>query len=386
MPGVSGKARAGLVLPRYIAANTTSLALIVEGPGMDTLFASYPAGSQSISIDVPAGHARTFTLLLNSPSATLQGAATVDLLAGETKDVTLTPTVAGTQIVIPDYINSRIVQISDMSGTGWTAKASADFGGTSTFKPYDIDFDSQGRIYIANYTITTPGALGAVIRIDDISHTAAPGTSGVINVDATSMNVNSIAVDRVNSYVYYLNMSTLLRKNVNDDSTVPPTTSDLASETAIGTIVPRDIAVDEQGMLYIAIPSQTGPGFVVKYNPNLPLRSRVIANSSPGYTFSSPWSVMVQGPYVYVSDSGAGNIVRLDKSTLAFVDSFAGQAGDTFGRPEAFLATLNRKITVVDEDPGVDRIASFDDMTGAGWTTYGSQGAGQNQFAFYNAC
>jgi hypothetical protein len=41
LPGLSGgKARAGLVLPRAIAVNTTSIALIVGGPGMDPIFAS----------------------------------------------------------------------------------------------------------------------------------------------------------------------------------------------------------------------------------------------------------------------------------------------------------------------------------------------------------
>ncbi len=120
-PGVSGdNARTGIALPKYVAANTVSLALIVGGPGMDPIYTSYTTIPPSISIEVPSGLARTFTVLLNSPSATLRGVATVDLQPGESKDITVNPTVAGTQIIVPDNYNSRLVQISDMSGTGWT--------------------------------------------------------------------------------------------------------------------------------------------------------------------------------------------------------------------------------------------------------------------------
>jgi hypothetical protein len=57
------------------------------------------------------------------------------------------------------------------------------------------------------------------------------------------------------------------------------------------------------------------------------------------------------------------------------------------------VAILNKPITVIDEaagsGPGRDRIVSFNDMTGAGWTAYGSTatvGAGPppaGQFTFY---
>ena len=73
MPGAGGKAQAGLVLPRYLIANPVSLALVVGGPGMEPLFASYTTIPESITIDVPSGLARTVTVLLNGQTATLQG-------------------------------------------------------------------------------------------------------------------------------------------------------------------------------------------------------------------------------------------------------------------------------------------------------------------------
>ena len=387
MPGVSGnKARAGLVLPRSVVANPVSLALVVEGPGMDTMFASYPA-STSISIDVPAGHARTFTVLLNSPSATLQGVATVDLLPGETKDITVNPTVAGTQIVVPDFKNSRIVQISDMNGTGWIAKTVADFTGITSFLPWALDFDNQGRMYIANNTpsSTDPG----VIRIDDINH-----TSPFTQVDTTyATGIKSLAIDRTNGLIYYTTGSTTLYEKAINNIAAPATTIALSLESSIP-VGPASIAVDDQGILYMAIPNHGSvaliPGYIVKYDPTAALGSRVVASSvSSSYVFSSPWGVMVKGMDVYASDSGSGKIVRFDKS-LTLVDKFPGPSGNLLGMPETFLATLNRKITVIDEGIGanVDRLAAFDDMSGAGWTTFGTMGyaPSPNVFRFYNGC
>jgi hypothetical protein len=387
MPAVggSGVARATIGVTKS-PVNVVSAALVVGGPGMDTITNTYAAGITTATLTIPSGAERTFTLLVNSPSATLIGTSTVDLAPGETRTIALSPTIAGTQIVIPDYLNHRIVQISDMTGTGWVEKKTGDFVGTGAqFSPYAIDFDNQGRIYIANYTISTPGAIGAVVRIDDINHTGAPGTSGVVNIDATSMNVTSLAVDRANGYVYYVNLNSLLRKRIDDDYTVSPTTSALSSESLIHAN-PSAIAVDDQGFLYMTIPAQTFAGSVVKYNPTLAVGSRVVRSSTynfpyPGFT--SPFGVMVKGAYVYVSDSGGGKIVRFDKD-LNFVDSYTPPSA----RPETFLATLNRKITLIDEGSNgtTDRIDSLDDMTGAGLETFGSNGSGTNQFSFYSIC
>lgn len=387
MPGLSGgKARAGIVLPRSIAANTTSLALIVGGPGMEPIYASYTTIPPSISIEVPSGLARTFTVLLNSPSATLQGVATVDLQPGEIKDITVNPTVAGTQIVVPDFQNQRIVQISDMNGTGWITKAVNDFPGTTAFSPYAVDFDNQGRIYIANNTpsSTDPG----VIRVDDINH-----TSSFEVVDGTyASGIRALAVDRAHGLIYYSTGSSILyQKDVNNIA-ASAITSDLSLDSIGFSVI--GLAVDDQGILYITCPNTDVGGHVFKYDPSAPIGSRLVASTdSSAYNFyslpSSPWGVMVKGDYVYVCDSGAAKVVRFDKN-LQFVDSFPGPSTDLFYGPEAFVATLNRKITVIDEKYGWnDRLASFDDMTGAGWTTFGANGTGTSGagfFDFYSIC
>ncbi len=384
-PGTSGNnARAGLVLTKAVAANISSFALVVEGPGMNTIYTSFSPPQSSIKIDVPSGNSRKFTLLMNTPSATLQGTATVDLNPGEDREITLEPTLVATEIVVPDYLNRRIAQVSDIDFSGWTAKINTDFGVPDTLYPYDIDFDDQGRIYIANYDGAT-SAFGAVVRIDDIQHTL-----GFISIDPSPFTVSAVAVDRANGYVYYTSGKNLYRRRVADYAG-SLTTFNLNNESALASLAnPSGIAVDEQGMLYIALPSGATYGTVAKYDPERIAGSRVLADAHTVYTFSgtiSPFDVLVKDDYVYASDSGNGRIVRFDKN-LQFADYYSGPIADPFQKPKRFLAVLNKKITVIDDDQssGTNRIASFGYLTGAGWMSLGVYGTGNNQFRFWEGC
>ncbi len=368
MPGVSGgKARAGLVLPRYLIANPVSLALIVGGPGMEPMFASYTTIPESITIDVPSGLARTFTVLLNGQSATLQGASTVDLQPGETKNVTVNPTVAGTQIVVPDSYNSRLVQISDMNGTGWTILS-------SIYSPSDVDFDNEGRIYAVSS--------GSITQMDDISG----GNQNPI-YDPHERGIVSIAMDRKNDLLYWANTNGEIWRAPVTAATIGPAEQIMTSSAGIEFISTRGIAVDSDGFVYVAnnsggIPAAT----ILKINPN-PASSPTLVTSST-FVFANPWDVLVNGNYVYVCDPAASTpqIVRLTKN-LEALDSITGHGSDSFLGPEQFVAILNKPITVIDEPSygGANRLISFNDITGAGWAAYGTgSGSGTGQFAFFN--
>jgi len=378
MPGVGGaNARAGLVLPRYIAANTTSLALIVGGPGMNTIYATYPVGTTSATLSVPSGAARTFTLLANTPSVTFQGVSTVDLQPGATTEVTLNPTLFATQILVPDYLNSRLVQISDMTGTGWTTLTNV----AAPISPVAVDIDTQGRVYMANYN--SP----AIIRMDDISGANSIGLSSLTTI--TQTYTRALAMDRTHGLLYYTDSSSLWRIQVT------PTlgTEEVINLGSAGVFLSsvKGIAVDSDGFVYIAN-HYTGPE-ILKINPNPAASPSVVASYSDSSTLVYPYDILVSGDNVYVSDvaASAPKIVRLSKN-LAFVDSFSGPGSDPFLGPERFVAVLNKKITVVDQPHDQygnqlstnARLVSFGDMTGAGWTPYGSFGTGQSQFEFYN--
>ncbi len=220
MPGSGGGIARVAVGVKAVPPSLVSAALIVTAPGMTTISASSTGAGGSLTVSVPAGSARTFTLLLNSASATLQGVATVDLQPGENTTITLSPTLSATQIVIPDFYNGQIVQISDMTGAGLTKISAGNLPGISTFSPYAVDFDNQGRIYIANNTVNTTEGL---IRIDDINH---PSSLTVVD-GPYSAGINSLAIDRTNGLIYYTGTAatsdcpSLMSKNISNIAALP---------------------------------------------------------------------------------------------------------------------------------------------------------------------
>jgi hypothetical protein len=360
MPGVSGKAaKAGLSINRsLLPSNVSSIAVIVGGPGMETIATQYAVGTTSATLSVPSGAARTFTVLASTPSVTFRDDVTVDLQPDETTTVDLTPRLAETQIIVPDYGNFDLMQISDMSGTKPTT--------LSGFYPYDVDFDSQGRIYVATS--------GGIIQTDDIAGaTLTPITT-------TPTDIQSIAIDRARGLLYYLGydvqgLYALWTMDLNGKGN--ETKIDLSG--VLGSFFSQAVAVDSDGFVYLVT---TSPSIaVVKIDPNAP---KLLATYSKNLV--EPFDVLANGNDIYVSDYSARKIIHLSRN-LDFVDDFSGPANDRFLGPERFVAILNKPITVIDEtlyNEG-NRLVSFGDMTGAGWTTYEPQIAGLDTFEFlYN--
>jgi hypothetical protein len=362
--GGAGVARASIAVGKSTLPGIASVALVVSGPGMETIASTYTVGASTATLTVPAGPARTFTILASTPSVTFRDEVTVDLSPGETKSITLDPVLAASQIIVPDSRNYRLVQVGDMKGTGWTTLVTTT--ASSTFAPYEVDFDNAGLVYMAN-EYSSP----AIIQMDDIS-----GANSVA-LAVTPGYVYSIAMDRTNNLLYYVTYGALYRIPVGP-AAGSEAAIDLSSVVGVG-FSSTGIAVDSDGMLYMVTTSPSAA--VLKIDPNVP--TLLASYSDP--SLISPWDVLVKGGDVYVSDNGDPKIVRLDKN-LQFVDSFRGPPTDPFHGPERFIARLNAPITVVDELNGVpgDRIISFGDMTGAGWTTFGSSGSGQDQFELYN--
>jgi hypothetical protein len=375
--GYNGTARANITA-RDIPANIAAIALIVTGPGMLPIQQTYPPSVESIDLDVLAGPDRTFTLLLTTPSATLKAEATVDLKAGEIRDILFTPKLGGTDIVIPDGYNSRIVQISDMTGAGWIEKNHMDFGLGPlygyAFQPWDIDFDDQGRIYIANNGGDYVGFPG-VIRIDDIGHATS---TDMVWVDP-NLGMVTLAVDRVNGYIYYTpGYSTLYRKNINS----PTIATDIPESFDLNADMPNfgtnGIAVDGGGYVYIVNEFMNN---VVKYDPQRPAGSRIVASSS---SVEVPWDVTVKDGMVLVSDPGASCIDIFDKD-LNYINSYDGPVADPFVGPRRFLGALGMPgIYITDENNSTkERVIYMQDISGAGWVPYGTHGSGLGQFEFF---
>ncbi len=379
--GAQGPARVSMSLAKGLPVTPSSIALVVSGPGMETIAKVLAAASSgSESLEVPAGPARTFTFLANTPSVTFKAEATVDLAAGETKEIFLSPVLSDTQIVVPDpYLNYRLVQISDMSGSGWYAiqynapgLTKAGMTSLTQFLPYDVDFDAQGRIYVAN-------AYDGVVRLDSIYGNNADWFARGAGAPIGAL---AIAVDRANQLLYYANGSSL-SVVVTEPLGTPSTLTGSTSTNITG------LAVGPDGSLYLTNYGYGNGGFLIKYDPF----SQTVLASYPSAlsTDWDPWDVTVQGGYVYTTHvlpfSGVKKVARSDLN-LTPIDEYTGSASDPFYGPRRFVAILSWKPTVIDEGyAGSDsnRLATFGDMAGSGWTTYGSTGSSTGQFEFFTA-
>lgn len=370
--------------------NLTEITVNVTAPDMDIVTGTYPASTTTISIEVPSGSQRTFEVLAQTPSATLRGATTMNIAPGEVT-VSINMDVHNTKIVIPDRQNERVVQIDDMTGTGWTTLNGSDISFVGSFIPYDIDFDSLGRIYIANFSSATDEDV--VIRVDDITST----TYTHINSNSES-GVLSVAIDRPNRLVYYANSDTIFRCGYND--TAPVDTYSMLSFFDNPTIY--GISIGGSGIVYIAIRygSLTATYAICRFDPNADGGNGLIISSYTGVP-NVPWDVMVKDGACYFanyheSSVGSNNrVIQLTADTLSFVKEYGTGTDSTptgpdeLVGPRRFVAILNDDFYLIDEQGGggqYERLLSFSDMNGSNWDNYGSFGSGTGQFDFFYSC
>jgi hypothetical protein len=160
--------------------------------------------------------------------------------------------------------------------------------------------------------------------------------------------------------------------------------------TGIGTIL--GLAVAEDGILYIAGKDGLGNDRVFRYDP--------VAQSVTGQyvdTGADPWDVLVKAPYVYVANNNGVSgtaILQLDENLQLVkgygdeIDGINTSPGKFYG-PHRFVAIVNKKITVIDDDffgSNKDKLVSIDDINGTNWMTLPTSGDGQSLFTFYNLC
>jgi len=363
-----------------VPASAQSIALKVTGSNMEETNNTLTASTTAV-VTVPSGSARGFSAESSTASVTFKGETETDVLTADNKDITITLSLYETKLIIPDAKNNRIVQIDDMTGAGWKVLTWSDLGFSNAyeFEPYDIDFDSGGRIYIANYAHT--GANKGVFRIDDIDDTGYDLIVGEKDVAAMS-------IDRTNGYIYYsegwnpVNRKTLEPLGSEESFTIP----------SIGNFATNGMSADQNGAVFIANVTDKN---IIKYDPSKPEGSRVIETYS--YTgLSSPWGVLVKGNYLYVADTYVSEtnnspIVRFNIDSPAQYTRYGsfgatGSPGIFYG-PHVFAAILNKKLYITDDD-GFDssKLVAIDDITGSGWETYGSAGTGEGQFMFFSGC
>ncbi len=151
---------------------------------------------------------------------------------------------------------------------------------------------------------------------------------------------------------------------------------------------PNHFFVQPDGRIYIAdtlnhrivrIDDMTGKGWVSYGSQGI---------RSVGH-FQNPSSVLLdkQGR-IYVVDDGNCRIVRMDDMTGAGWTEYGRGAGDSCGQPATEPGELNGPKDIAFDSQGRiyisddfdQRIVRINDLTGAGWVTYGTKGTGVGQF------
>jgi hypothetical protein len=361
----------------------TSLVLNITGDGMDGIHQLYSTIPTTITVEVPAGKSRFFEILAYTASVTFRGATTLNLSGEETIDLPIAMNLYKTKIIVPDYGNQRIVQIDDMSGTNWTTKTSFT-GFTGNFVPYDIDFDNLGRIYIVNWGYSTGD--GRIIRIDDITSNSC----SAIATQGSNTTKQAIAIDRENNILYYSDSSMpyLYKYNINTDSE----DSYLTVDSPEGYI--NGLALGNDGYMYITCGSDYK--YIIKYKISTASIERYITNNisdTANYVswLNNPFDITVKSGYVYIADRYNKQVIQLNTNLVYQRSlSFSSDETYTFFGPHRFVAILNKKFYVTDDDEYTQaRISAFDDIEGNNFEVYGVDGsstAGAGYFKFWCSC
>ncbi len=357
---------------------TPSLFLPGEQNGSNILV-NYDSTTGMIRIDnLPGGVSYTFTVTANTPSATLRGQATQEILSGVENAVSITVSLTAVKLIIPDYSNNRIVQFDDMTtGTGWKE---TQLGLGSAFLPNDIDFDSKGRIYIVN---NIPSGAAKILRINSIASTTYETI--VPDTGVTSEAVTAIAVDRDNNLIYFADSFQLYRCDLNGGSVKSDYTMVATSMSSMPIEFIRGLAINENNILFIA----WGSGYFTSYDPN---QGTTGAELNTLYysasTNEEAWDMVCVSSYIYGAffDIPGGSYIIYRFSLNAgnqLVQDGTPYSTSLYG-PHRFISTLATDIIFIDENSFSDRLVSIEDISGAGRIDFGATGSGEGQFNFWS--
>lgn len=383
------------------ASDISSFVLTITGEGMSTISVTYGADTTQISLEVPAGNAREIELVCNidpsSPGAVLSymGNTTENLTAGETVNVALSMMLYETKIIFPnpnDFQGAsyrRIIQLDSINDSSPIELRIADVNPSlnpiSTFMPWDIDFDFNGRIYIANNDSSTDN--DCVIRIDNFT---TPNPEKVAE-NGSLYGILSVAVDRINNLLYYSSTNNTLQVTDLSSASFPDigTSIDISSISLNPYIIA--IAVDNDGMLYLADAGDIGVDTddqFVKFNPYTSNVIRTYTNNinfrqQSGGSTNNLSDIMFFDNIVYLLNfNGSNNYLVMQFNTDLQLTSGYGvkvssYVTDTtqnhYYGPHFFAARRRDKYYIMDEmgsnsyGTEFNKLVSMDDISGTNW-------------------
>ena len=361
--------------------NIESITLTISGPGIKEITKTFPPTVNRLTTRIPAGRDRFIEIQLKTPSATLIGSAKLDLKPMSQETIRLDMSLYRTRLIMPDFQNRRVIQLDNMNGAGGKLLKGPKIGMTvANFRPYDIDYDNRGRIYIANLGSSTP--YRRVLRVNNIN-----GSGLHAYPTGPAPGIVCLTIDRENGILYMSNGSTLRRMPLDGSTSQGMTIT--AGVAAIGTI--RGMSVDSKlGLLFIAGADNGLPtDMIFRYN----ISSQTVVDTVSA-NMDKPWDILIKGKYIFVTnrDGAPGKrLIRALKNFTSFTSAGYDASGGMDTSPGAmyglrrFVAPLNDRITMIDDDPTADfdKLVMIDNIQGGHWKTFPANGTGQAKFKFY---
>jgi hypothetical protein len=395
----------------------TAYAITVTGPGMDPIHETIPANIPFISLIVPAGDDRRFTIEADlTPAPALShllsfiGRNEADLEAGSVTFLTFKMVAGRTELIVPDYLNNQLFRASDMS---FSDSQTGTFGLGGAFAPIDIDISADGKIFIARRS-----ASNGIVFGDDIN--------GANAVTINASNVTAIAIDKVNNILYYSTYDdithafSLNRRSLpyNPLASPAPLNDSVMVVTATG---PEEHNFSVVGMdvdpwsssLYLAAYTLDAGGvplapIIIRYDPN----GQVSGKANPGRVLRSTihpdfriiGDIVAKDDAVFVANSvpaGADELAPILQfgKNLTFTGSYGRisdepvaaswqikasvAAGDFYG-PKRFLAKGNTALTIIDDSVDYDKLVSLSQgLDDTSWETYPAVETATPPFRFF---
>ena len=204
--GTTAEAGRGAISPTVTSSVVStseidSFSVTVSGADIESSTQSFSGGTTTLELEVSPGE-RIFTVAgtITDPESfvtEVTGQTTAQVTAGETTRVTINlDEITDSRILFADGANQRVVMFDDMQGSQWREL----YPGVDVFGyTYDVDYDSQGRIYVA----TDNG----LFRFDDMDGTNLVELTE--DIPTSTLNLSDgglwgVSVDRNGGRVYVL--------------------------------------------------------------------------------------------------------------------------------------------------------------------------------------
>lgn len=268
----------------------------------------------------------------------------------------------GGRIYIADG-NDRIVRVDDMTGKNWKTFGSTGSGVNQFSFPSDVAFDSQGRIYVSDWSNDR------IVRFDNMNGdgwtTFGTGGTGVGQFN----HPYKLAFDDQDR-IYILDSDNSRVVRIDDMSGANWVEFGSAGTGALQFQGMASLAVDSQNRIYVG---DYALDRIARVDDMTGANWTTFGSNGVGVgQFESPGDIVFDAnDNMLIADRGGRVIYTSNMSTT-------GWASFNLSYAQSACFDKSGKIYVVDQDAEI--LSRVDGISGAGLVTLGTSGSGVNQF------